>query len=88
MHTTQNKVYRAGSIKLTEKELQDATDKGCVAIIGYKTAWAIATTCSGFQITKAYHTRASVPLMSRGRFCMLDAKDANKLIGYEIFASC
>jgi len=78
--------YKAGNILISRQELSEAVDRGCTAILAGRTAYAIHTTRTGFQISKAYTERGPLPLVGRGRFIMTTAEHANRVIGFGLFS--
>jgi hypothetical protein len=87
MQTIEENIKLAG-IEFCPAELQAAIDDGRQWLAKGRTLYAIRRTENGgFSACPVYNERGDLPLVSRGRFVMLNAASANALVGFELCLS-
>lgn len=81
---TQENVIIAG-IEFCPAEIQLAIDSGREWLVKGRTLYAVrSSTNAGFSACPVYKERGSLPLVARGRFRLLTAREANSLVGFEL----
>ena len=86
MKTIEETAKLAG-IDFRTDELQAALDDGRQWLAKGRTLYAIRQSISGFSACPVYKERGDLPLVSRGRFVLLNAASANALVGFELCLS-
>lgn len=77
------KIELAG-VKFNHSQIESAIKDGKTFIARGRFLYEIKETRNGTIARKVYKEHGSLPLTSRGRFVLLNAKEANKLIGHDI----
>lgn len=79
-----NNIKLAG-VEFSASEVSDALSDGKSFIAKGRKLYAIKTTTQGATYAQeVYNERGPMPLVARGRFCFMTAKQANKIIGFEL----
>ncbi len=86
MQTIEETTKLAG-IEFRPAELQTAIDDGREWLAKGRTLYAIRQSISGFSACPVYKERGDLPLVSRGRFVLLNAASTNALVGFELCLS-
>ena len=85
---TIEKTTKLAGIELRPAEIQAAIDNGREWLAKGRTLYAIRRTENGgFSACPVYKERGNLPLVSRGRFILLNAAAANTLVGFELCLS-
>jgi hypothetical protein len=84
MKTEQKTVTLAG-IEFRPAELRTAIADGREWIAKGRTLYFVShSENAGFSVRPVYHERGSLPLVSHGRFALLDSVAVKSLIGFEL----
>ncbi len=82
---TENKTVTLAGIEFRPAEIRAAIDDGREWIAKGRTLYLVGySENAGFSARPVYKERGSLPLVSRGRFALLDAASANSLVGFEL----
>ena len=86
MKTNEN--LKLAGIDFRAAEIQTAIDDGKEWLAKGRTLYAVKSSANaGFSACPVYEERGNLPLVSRGRFVLLDAASANSLVGFELCLS-
>jgi len=84
---TENTLMLAG-IEFRAAEIQEAIDDGKEWLAKGRTLYLVGySENAGFSARPAYKERGNLPLVSRGRFTLLNAAAANSLVGFDLCLS-
>jgi len=87
MKTIEETTKLAG-IEFRPAEIQAAIDAGREWLAKGRTLYAIRQSVNGgFSACRVYKERGNLPLVSRGRFVLLNAASAHALVGFELCLS-
>ena len=87
MKTNEETIKLAG-IDFRADELQSALDDERQWLAKGRTLYAVKRSANaGFSACPVYKERGDLPLVSRGRFVLLNADSANALVGFELCLS-
>jgi hypothetical protein len=87
MKTIEENIKLAG-IEFRPVEIQTAIDDGREWLAKGRTLYAIRQSeNAGFSACPVYKERGDLPLVSRGRFVLLNSASANALVGFELCLS-
>jgi len=75
---------KLAGIEFRESEINSALIEGKTFIAKGRKLYAIIETRNGVIARECYKERGSLPLTPNGRFSLLNPKEANKLIGFEL----
>jgi hypothetical protein len=76
---------KLAGIEFRPVEIHDAINDGREWLAKGRTLYFVSySRNAGFSARPVYKERGSLPLVSRGRFVLLDAADANALVGFEL----
>lgn len=85
---TENKTLTLAGIEFRPAEIQSAIDDGKEWLAKGRTLYLVGySKNAGFSARPVYKERGSLPLVSRGRFALLNASAANSLVGFELCLS-
>ena len=83
-----NENLMLAGIEFRAAEIQDALDDGKEWLAKGRTLYLVRNSVNaGFSARPVYKERGNLPLVSRGRFVLLNAADANSLVGFELCLS-
>jgi hypothetical protein len=72
-------------IEFRPAEIRAAIDDGREWLVKGRTLYFVShSRNAGFSARPVYKERGNLPLVSRGRFALLDAASANSLVGFEL----
>jgi hypothetical protein len=81
-------ITKLAGIEFRPADIQAAIDDGREWLAKGRTLYAIRQSeNAGFSACPVYKERGNVPLVSRGRFVLLNATSANALVGFELCLS-
>ena len=79
--------YKAGSIELTEAEVNEYYNNGQIYLVSYRKVFQIfwSNAQGRFYFPVVYHHSGDLPLTKRGHFFAMNAKGVNGLIDHPLF---
>ena len=82
---TENKTVTLAGIELLPAEIRTAIDDGREWLAkGRMLHFVSHSENAGFSARPVYKERGSLPLVARGRFRLMTAREANSLVGFEL----
>lgn len=83
-----NETLTLAGIEFRAAEIKDALDDGREWLAKGRTLYLVGySENAGFSARPVYKERGNLPLVSRGRFALLNAAAANSLVGFDLCLS-
>lgn len=84
----ENETLTLAGIEFRPAEIQSALDDGREWLAKGRTLYLVShSENAGFSARPVYKERGSLPLVSRGRFSLLNSAAANSLVGFNLCLS-